>query len=51
MVAVKKILYATDANESALEDAQEYLNQSLGVEDEAEAEANGEQQEEEKTQA
>lgn len=49
MVAVKKILYATDANESALEDAQEYLNQSLGVEDEAEA--NGEQQEEEKTQA
>ncbi|CAL9247264.1 unnamed protein product [Arabidopsis halleri] len=49
VVAVKKILYATDANESALEDAQEYLNQSLGVEDEAEA--NGEQQEEEKTQA
>jgi RP/EB family microtubule-associated protein len=50
VVAVKKILYATDANESALEDAQEYLNQSLGVEDD-EAEGNGEQLEEEKTQA
>ncbi|CAA0384878.1 unnamed protein product [Arabidopsis thaliana] len=50
VVAVKKILYATDANESVLEDAQEYLNQSLGVEDD-EAEGNGEQLEEEKTQA
>ncbi|KAL1210253.1 Microtubule-associated protein RP/EB family member 1A [Cardamine amara subsp. amara] len=48
--AVKKILYATDANESALEDAQEYLNQSRGVE--AEDEGNGEQEEEEeKTQS
>ncbi|KAJ4895631.1 Microtubule-associated protein RP/EB family member 1A [Raphanus sativus] len=45
VVAVKKILYATDANESALEDAQEYLDQSLGVE--AEDEGNGEQEEEE----
>lgn len=44
VVAVKKILYATDANESALEDAQEYLNQSLGVG--AEDEENGEQEEE-----
>ncbi|XP_010515075.1 PREDICTED: microtubule-associated protein RP/EB family member 1A-like [Camelina sativa] len=58
VVAVKKILYATDADESVLEDAQEYLNQSLGVEAAAEAEAeeegNGEQEEEEeeeKTQA
>lgn len=42
VVAVKKILYATDANESALEDAQEYLNQSLGVK--AEVEENGEQE-------
>ncbi|CAN6816238.1 unnamed protein product [Brassica oleracea] len=42
VVAVKKILYATDANESALEDAQEYLNQSLGVK--AEDEENGEQE-------
>ncbi|ESQ45805.1 hypothetical protein EUTSA_v10010609mg [Eutrema salsugineum] len=52
--AVKKILYATDANESALEDAQEYLSQSLGVEaeEEEEEEEDGEQQqEEEKTQA
>ncbi|CAH8391711.1 unnamed protein product [Eruca vesicaria subsp. sativa] len=32
VVAVKKILYATDANEFALEEAQECLNQSLGLE-------------------
>lgn len=43
VVAVKKILYATDANESALEEAQEYLNQSLAVGAEEE---NGEQEEE-----
>uniref|UniRef100_A0A1J3K3D6 Protein ATEB1 homolog 2 n=1 Tax=Noccaea caerulescens TaxID=107243 RepID=A0A1J3K3D6_NOCCA len=53
--AVKKILYANDANESALEDAQEFLNQSLGVEVEAEAEDEGsgeeEEEEEDKTQA
>ncbi|CAN8254911.1 unnamed protein product [Cochlearia groenlandica] len=51
--AVKKILYATDANESALEDAQEFLNQSLGeVQAEDEEEGEGEQlEEEEKTQA
>ncbi|ESQ31674.1 hypothetical protein EUTSA_v10004754mg [Eutrema salsugineum] len=36
VVAVKKILYATDANESALEEAQECLNQSLGLEAEEE---------------
>ncbi|KAG2301190.1 hypothetical protein Bca52824_029841 [Brassica carinata] len=36
VVAVKKILYATDANESALEEAQECLNQSLGLEPEEE---------------
>ncbi|CAH2065006.1 unnamed protein product [Thlaspi arvense] len=43
--AVKKILYATDANESALEDAQEFLNQSIGVE--VKGEGNGEEEEEE----
>ncbi|KAF3541618.1 hypothetical protein F2Q69_00025301 [Brassica cretica] len=31
VVAVKKILYAVDANESALEEAQECLSQSLGL--------------------
>ncbi|CAF1921554.1 hypothetical protein BRARA_B03819 [Brassica rapa] len=31
VVAVKKILYAADANESALEEAQECLSQSLGL--------------------
>ncbi|KDP31234.1 hypothetical protein JCGZ_11610 [Jatropha curcas] len=38
-VAIKKILYAADAKESALEEAQEYLNQALNgeVEDENEA--------------
>lgn len=51
MGAVKKILYATDANESALEDAQEFLNQSLGVEAEAEDEGSGEEEEEDTTQA
>ena len=35
-VAIKKILYAADAKESALEDAEEYLNQNMNaVEDEA----------------
>ncbi|KFK27976.1 hypothetical protein AALP_AA8G455900 [Arabis alpina] len=38
VVAVKKILYATDANESALEEAQECLNESLGLEAEEEEE-------------
>ncbi|CAH8325463.1 unnamed protein product [Eruca vesicaria subsp. sativa] len=51
VVAVKKILYATDANESALEDAQEYLNLSLGVEVEDEGNGEQEEEEEEKTQA
>lgn len=38
-VAIKKILYADDPNESALEEAQDYLNQTLNaVEAEAEAE-------------
>ncbi|CAH8359036.1 unnamed protein product [Eruca vesicaria subsp. sativa] len=32
VVAVKKILYATDANEFALEEAKECLNQPLGLE-------------------
>lgn len=36
VVAVKKILYATDANESALEEAQECLIESLGIEVEEE---------------
>lgn len=31
VVAVKKILYAVDANESALEEAQECLSQSPGL--------------------
>ncbi|KAL1203890.1 Microtubule-associated protein RP/EB family member 1B [Cardamine amara subsp. amara] len=47
VVAVKKILYATDANESALEEAQECLNQSLGLEaDEEEETLEGEEEEE-----
>ena len=38
-VAVKKILYAADAKESALADAQEYLSQfTTSTEAEAEAE-------------
>ncbi|KAF8088237.1 hypothetical protein N665_0548s0009 [Sinapis alba] len=45
LVAVKKILYATDANESALEEAQECLNVSLGLE--AVEEGQGEEEEEE----
>ncbi|KAI4336012.1 hypothetical protein L6164_014591 [Bauhinia variegata] len=40
-VAIKKILYAADAKESALEEAQDYLNQTLN-DDEAEEEAEGE---------
>uniref|UniRef100_M4D0U2 EB1 C-terminal domain-containing protein n=1 Tax=Brassica campestris TaxID=3711 RepID=M4D0U2_BRACM len=36
VVAVKKILYATDANESALQEAQECLIESLGIEVEEE---------------
>ncbi|KAJ0241680.1 Calponin homology domain-containing protein [Hirschfeldia incana] len=51
VVAVKKILYATDANESALEDAQEYLDQSLSVEVEDEGNGEQEEEEEEKTQS
>ncbi|KAJ4887728.1 Microtubule-associated protein RP/EB family member 1B [Raphanus sativus] len=43
VVAVKKILYATDANESPLEEAQECLNASLGLE--AAEEAQGEEAE------
>ena len=39
-MAIKKILYAADAKESALDEAQEYLNQTLNAtEDEDEAEA------------
>lgn len=41
-VAIKKILYAADEKESALEEAQDYLNQKLNaddVEEQAEAEA------------
>ncbi|XP_010550609.1 PREDICTED: microtubule-associated protein RP/EB family member 1B isoform X2 [Tarenaya hassleriana] len=44
--AVKKILYATDENESALEEAQEYLCHSLGVDDGAEDAAAEEEEEE-----
>ncbi|XP_010483963.1 PREDICTED: microtubule-associated protein RP/EB family member 1B [Camelina sativa] len=49
VVAVKKILYATDANESALEEAQECLNQSLGLE--ADEEEGKEEEEEEEAAA
>ncbi|CAA7031243.1 unnamed protein product [Microthlaspi erraticum] len=51
--AVKKILYANDANESALEDAQEFLNQSLGVQagDEGSGGQEEEDEEEERAQA
>ena len=38
-VAIKKILYAADAKESALEEAQEYLAEALNNGDEAEEEA------------
>lgn len=38
-IAIKKILYAADAKESALDEAQEYLNKTL---DANEAEAQGE---------
>ncbi|XP_028763420.1 microtubule-associated protein RP/EB family member 1A isoform X1 [Neltuma alba] len=44
-VAIKKILYAADEKESALEEAQDYLNQSLNIndaEEQAEAEADPE---------
>lgn len=44
-VAIKKILYAADEKESALEEAQDYLNQKLNaddVEEQAEAEAEAE---------
>jgi RP/EB family microtubule-associated protein len=39
-VAIKKILYAADAKESALEEAQAYINETLeeAVEDEPETE-------------
>lgn len=30
-VAIKKILYANDTKESALEDAQDYLNQTMNA--------------------
>ncbi|KAI9086543.1 hypothetical protein K1719_031627 [Acacia pycnantha] len=40
-VAIKKILYAADEKESALEEAQDYLNQKLNIDD-AEAEADTE---------
>lgn len=42
-VAIKKILYAADAKESALDDAQEYLNETLNADE-------GEEQEEAETQ-
>jgi len=48
VVAVKKILYATDANESVLEEAQECLNQSLGLEG---YEEEGKEEEEEEEEA
>lgn len=39
-VAIKKILYAADAKESALEEAQAYINQTVdAVEDQPETEA------------
>jgi RP/EB family microtubule-associated protein len=39
-VAIKKILYADDAKESALEEAQEYLSEAINtVETEVESEA------------
>jgi RP/EB family microtubule-associated protein len=49
-VAIKKILYANDAKESALDEAQDYLNQTMNVVEaqetmnvvEAEAEAESE---------
>ncbi|XP_028788503.1 microtubule-associated protein RP/EB family member 1A isoform X1 [Neltuma alba] len=44
-VAIKKILYAADEKESALEEAQDYLNQNLNIndaEEQAEAEADPE---------
>lgn len=42
-LAIKKILYAADAKGSALDEAQEYLNDVInGGEDEAEAEAEAE---------
>jgi len=42
-LAIKKILYAADAKGSALDEAQEYLNEVInGNEDEAEAEAEAE---------
>ncbi|CAH8280569.1 unnamed protein product [Arabidopsis lyrata] len=48
VVAVKKVLYATDADESVLEEAQECLNQSLGLEvDEEEGKEEEEEEEEE----
>lgn len=38
-VAIKKILYAADAKESALDEAQAYINETLdAVEDEPETE-------------
>ena len=42
-LAIKKILYAADAKGSALDEAQEYLNDVInGVEDEGEGEGEGE---------
>lgn len=39
-VAIKKILYAADAKESALEEAQEYLSEAINTaETEVESEA------------
>ncbi|XP_048637846.1 microtubule-associated protein RP/EB family member 1B-like [Brassica napus] len=43
VVAVKKILYATDANDSALEEAQECLIESLGIDVEEEEENEAEE--------
>uniref|UniRef100_A0A1J3JZH5 Protein ATEB1 homolog 2 n=1 Tax=Noccaea caerulescens TaxID=107243 RepID=A0A1J3JZH5_NOCCA len=51
VVAVKKILYATDANESALEEAQECLDQSLGLEPAEEEEGKEEEEVEEEAEA
>lgn len=45
VVAVKKILYATDADESVLEEAQECLNQSLGLDVDEEGKEEEEEEE------
>lgn len=49
-IAIKKILYAADVKESALDEAQEYLNQTL-EDDENEAEEEAEAETEAETEA